>query len=697
MIIEVTKENVTIKELSVINEGEVCVNKCKFNLPECFDDLKVTAAFNNIPVPLVNGECTIPALKKGTATLGVYAYKENDDGIELMYSPRPTVFLVSEGSFSEEVNEEAVCEVSIYEQYCKMIADRYVVMEENVNEAEAQRRTAEAERVQAFSQNEAYRQRTFESSEYARNAQFVENEAKRSRVPKTTYTNLLKTVAQEDSTTMLPTVLPAHKTGVYYNKDTSGLVVNEELDCYFFEIDPGDRLQVSRYTFASVLGGSMLCILDKNFVAINNFNTINVPSVLGGTFPMPENAKYVAINTVRGADAPYVTLVDELILETNDTSISSASKFIAPQTFGKQIVRFECNAEGYLTALHRISNMNANGIYPLQPFVEYVIYMPEVTAEHYSSELLYFIDNDFKVNSIVTATSFQNGRYVFTPQTSDVYVAINEVDSLGEFQFGRNRPQYITKSVEIGNAVFDGKNPISVKDLGITDRNLKDVKWVSYGDSITFGVGVNFVRGEKLWQDYIVERYGIGSHVKMGVGYSSLACNKTNTENAFCNDARLDALVAETPDIVTILGGANDYIFNIPIGTLEDVTNKNIETFKGAYAYILDRILTAKPDTIIVLLGMFLNTLGSYKPNPSKLHQLKEYAVATKEIAEHFGLPFVDLNECGFNSYNFNTTDGVFSTDGIHPNKEGVKRMAMVISGWFDSFKNTVFFDVSQT
>ncbi|MBQ5678203.1 MAG: hypothetical protein IIV47_04985, partial [Clostridia bacterium] len=44
------------------------------------------------------------------------------NGIEIMYSPRPTVFTVTQGSVSEEINEEAVPEISIYEQYCKMIA-----------------------------------------------------------------------------------------------------------------------------------------------------------------------------------------------------------------------------------------------------------------------------------------------------------------------------------------------------------------------------------------------------------------------------------------------------------------------------------------------------------------------------------------------------------------------------------------------
>ena len=92
MKVKVTEENVVITECSCINEGEVGINECGFLLPECFEGLTVTAAFNNIPVPVVDNKCNVPSLKKGTAILGVYAYKENDEGIELMYSPKPTSF-----------------------------------------------------------------------------------------------------------------------------------------------------------------------------------------------------------------------------------------------------------------------------------------------------------------------------------------------------------------------------------------------------------------------------------------------------------------------------------------------------------------------------------------------------------------------------------------------------------------------------
>lgn len=126
MKVSVTKEKVVITESSSINEGEYRVNKCEFQLPECFDELTVTAVFDNIPVPLFGGECYIPNLKSGTCTLGVYAYRETEEGLQLMYSPKPTMFYVDAGSYSDSIGEEELPEISVFERYCKEISENAI-------------------------------------------------------------------------------------------------------------------------------------------------------------------------------------------------------------------------------------------------------------------------------------------------------------------------------------------------------------------------------------------------------------------------------------------------------------------------------------------------------------------------------------------------------------------------------------------
>ncbi len=125
MKVNVTKEKVIIERLSQINENEINVNTCEFQLPECFEGLTVTAIFNNIPVPVSDGKCVIPNLKKGTAILGVYAYTEENGEVKVMYSPSPTSFSVDKGSFTEDVVDEAIPEITQFETYCQTLQESF--------------------------------------------------------------------------------------------------------------------------------------------------------------------------------------------------------------------------------------------------------------------------------------------------------------------------------------------------------------------------------------------------------------------------------------------------------------------------------------------------------------------------------------------------------------------------------------------
>ncbi len=123
MKVKVTKENVLITESTVVNESELMINVCDFQLPDCFKGLTVTAMFNNIPVPLTGTRCYIPALKNGTAVLGVYAYKEDASGeLTLMYSPKPACFFVNKGSYSEHISVEKLPTVTEFERYCAAVS-----------------------------------------------------------------------------------------------------------------------------------------------------------------------------------------------------------------------------------------------------------------------------------------------------------------------------------------------------------------------------------------------------------------------------------------------------------------------------------------------------------------------------------------------------------------------------------------------
>ena len=152
MKIGVTKQQVSILVPERINSSEKGVNTCEFVLPDEFDGLTVTAVFNGVPVPLESDlTCVIPPLEKGDCTLGVYAYREDEGEVELMYSPSPAAFFVERGSFETQQGSEIGVDISLYEQYCILMRNHADSLADELSQAEEIRASAETERVSAES------------------------------------------------------------------------------------------------------------------------------------------------------------------------------------------------------------------------------------------------------------------------------------------------------------------------------------------------------------------------------------------------------------------------------------------------------------------------------------------------------------------------------------------------------------------
>lgn len=204
---------------------------------------------------------------------------------------------------------------------------------------------------------------------------------------------------------------------------------------------------------------------------------------------------------------------------------------------------------------------------------------------------------------------------------------------------------------------------------GILRNNIRGRKWVSLGDSITF---------QNKWQPILVDLFGL-IHTNCGIGSTTLAGQRTN---AFWQDVRLNAVKTADPDIVTILGGANDIVYNVPIGTDDDFNNMNVDTFLGAYAYIINNLLTWKPLLRIVLLGTtWAHEDGRDLSGVTTGLTYTDYSNATKKVAQYYGLKFADLHgETGFNKY----TQSAWFPDGIHPNDAGGAQIASIVVPEFD-------------
>lgn len=218
------------------------------------------------------------------------------------------------------------------------------------------------------------------------------------------------------------------------------------------------------------------------------------------------------------------------------------------------------------------------------------------------------------------------------------------------------------------NKIYPAVNS-TVKDTLPNVEQYKGLKWVSFGDSIT---------AQGTWQPIVADFFEL-EHVNCGIGSTCLGGATEETDlPRFWQDVRLDAVKAEDPDVVTILGGANDLFSYIQVGTTDEfdkaLEEKDKGTFLGAYSYIIENLLTWKPSLKIVIL-----TTTFAHNNVDKSGQCyTDFADASREIANYYGLLCADLfRKTGFNKL----TQSTYTKDGIHPNDLGGERIAHVVIG----------------
>ena len=131
-------------------------------------------------------------------------------------------------------------------------------------------------------------------------------------------------------------------------------------------------------------------------------------------------------------------------------------------------------------------------------------------------------------------------------------------------------------------------------------------------------------------------------------------------------------------DIITLNQGTNDYTSGVAIdnnGNLEDLSK-----YKGAIRYIVKKILSKYPHIDIFLVsptwrywkksdGSLDYDSNEYKVGGTELHNLRDYVVAMREVAEELNIKFIDCYNIGINKYNCSMYFP--SDDGTHHNEFG--------------------------
>lgn len=196
---------------------------------------------------------------------------------------------------------------------------------------------------------------------------------------------------------------------------------------------------------------------------------------------------------------------------------------------------------------------------------------------------------------------------------------------------------------------------------------------VFLGDSITQGIGCG--GSSAAYPALVSARLRLREGVNAGLCSSCVGLCRETAVPSFLE--RLDALPTDA-ELVTVLGGSNDYFRGIPLGKRGD---SSAYTFFGAYAQMIGRLKDRFPRAALLLMTPPHNAEEAADPREGG-RRMADYAAAVRTLAGLHGLPLIDLYEesglCPADPEN----RARYCPDGTHPNDAGQRLLAdAVVAG----------------
>ena len=227
---------------------------------------------------------------------------------------------------------------------------------------------------------------------------------------------------------------------------------------------------------------------------------------------------------------------------------------------------------------------------------------------------------------------------------------------------------------------------VSVQKFGVQDNNdettldssssdstesvicFTDSTYYAFGDSITYGAdySLQYAQMNYPYPTLVSSSLGFKGFTNYAVSGSTIATDVDNLPSIYNQLLYAD----DEADIVSVMGGVNDYNRNVELGTISDTTTN---TFYGSLKAICQLLLDKYPDAFVFIMTPYkeycyhefactdLNAAG---------YNLQDYARALKEVAELYDIPVLDMYEEG--KYELEMYNP--SSDGIHPSQEFVRK-----------------------
>ena len=201
--------------------------------------------------------------------------------------------------------------------------------------------------------------------------------------------------------------------------------------------------------------------------------------------------------------------------------------------------------------------------------------------------------------------------------------------------------------------------PMTDSPWYICRADLRDLTYVAFGDSITYGIDGHYRMGDpayrmpKPYPTLVEETLGLRSVRNMAVSGASFCphpdrANMTSSILGFGGEA----------DIISLLLGVNDFSSALPLG---EPTDRDNTTIYGCLHLISEHFTSLYPDAFV-----FYMTPFQYTKTHNGVYALEDVATAVKTVAAEYGIPVLDLYTCG----GFEKEMAVSPSDGLHPSQQ---------------------------
>lgn len=193
------------------------------------------------------------------------------------------------------------------------------------------------------------------------------------------------------------------------------------------------------------------------------------------------------------------------------------------------------------------------------------------------------------------------------------------------------------------------------------------------GDSYTAGFGLP--GGRHGWPDLVSEALGL-TQLNYSVSGSSIAAGPRG--RAPMVERCRDIPASPAPDIILLQGGSNDFVLDIPLGTVDE---RNAETFQGALNLTLDRLHEAFPSARFLCFTPWVSggDVNGLDLTPA------DYTAAMADVCQSRHIPCYDASRTQENGIQMDRSDFrarfcLSSSDFYHLNDAGHRRFAPVMA-----------------